>query len=149
MKTRTFIPILLLVFTLLIFVESCATGKKTSSSEKEVLYGTWINAGYDETNKYAKIVIDDYWYEYKKSDDDTPIFQCEYSITDNWADSKRNTYYKIIVTHINTDYVPFYIVAKIDKKGDVYEDVVSNLNMPEDFEPDNMLYHHRIYYRKE
>jgi len=149
MKTRTYVSILTLLLAVLIIVGGCATGKKVSSSEEAVLLGTWINAGYDETNKYAKIVIGGYWYEYKMSDDDTPISQCEYSITDKWTDSKRNTYYKIIVMHIDTDYVPFYIVAKIDKKGDVYEDVVSNLNMPADFEPDNMLYHHRIYYRQE
>ena len=151
MKNRTFISVVILIMAVLIVVGSCATGKITSvAKEDEELYGTWINTDYDETNKYAKIEMksDGTWYEYKMSDDDIPIFKCEYTITDKWTDSNRNTYYKIIVTHIDTDYVPFYIISKINKTGNVYEDLVSNLNMPTEFDPDNLMYHYRIYYRQ-
>ena len=50
MKTRMFVPILILTFSVMIIVESCATRQKAISIEdaSEIRSGIWINEAYQE-----------------------------------------------------------------------------------------------------
>jgi hypothetical protein len=148
MKTRSLVSILILVLALLIVVGSCATGKKAYvAKEDEELFGTWINPDYDASWIHAKIVVkpDGTWSEYKMSYDDKPLLKGEYTINDKWTDSDGYNFYKIILT---AHYMPYYILSKIDKTGNVYEDLWSTVEMPSEFDPDNKLYIYRIYYRQ-
>ena len=151
MKTSLFISTMIIVITVLIIAGSFATGQDAYMvKEDEELFGTWINTEYDETLLMSKVVIepDGSWDEYKMSSGDEKYFKCEYTVKEKWTDSDGNTLYKIIIKSIGSDYVPYYVISKINKTGDVYEDLVSNLDMPEEFDPDDMLLHYRIYYRQ-
>jgi len=152
MKTRSLVSILILVLALLIIAGSCATGKKAYiAKEDEELFGTWVNPDYDASWIYAKIVIkpDGIWEEYSLTYSDRPIYKGEYTITDKWTDSDGYTFYKNIITGIDKEYHRLYnVLSKIDKTGNVYEDLWSTIEMPPEFDPDNKLYNHRIYYRQ-
>ena len=152
MKIRSLVSILILVLAVLINTGSCATGKKAYvAKEDEELFGTWINPAYDASWIYAKVVIkpDGTWDEYSLTYSDRPIYKGEYIITDKWTDSDGYIFYKSIITRIDKEsHRPYYVMSKIDKTGNVYEDLWSTIQMPTEFEQDDMLYNHRIYYRQ-
>ena len=146
MKTRTFVSILILVLSVLIISEGCATDKKVTKEDYRFMEGTWINLDYDKAWRYAKVIRkpDRTYEEYVMSYSELPALKGEYTINDKWTDSEGNTFYKIIVTSHGASY---YILSKIDKSGKVYEDVWSTSGMPTEVDTENDLY--RIYYRQE
>jgi len=152
MKTKTLVSVLILVLAVLIIAGSCATGKKAYvAKEDEELFGTWVNPDYDASWIYAKVVIkpDGTWEEYSLTYSDRPIYKGEYTIADKWTDSDGYIFYKNSITRIDKEsYRTYYIMSKIDKTGNVYEDLWSTVEMPTEFNPDNKLYNHRIYYRQ-
>jgi hypothetical protein len=152
MKIRILVSILILVFAVLLVVGSCSTSKKAYvTKEDEKLFGIWTNPDYDETGILSKIVVksEGTWYEYSRSSNDIPAFKGEYTINEKWTDSEGNILYKTIVTLIGAEhYRPYYILSKIDKTGNIYEDLWTTVHMPTDFNPDNVLYNYRIYYRQ-
>jgi hypothetical protein len=151
LKPRTLMSILILVFAMLIMMGSCATSKKAYvAKEDEELFGIWINFQYDGTNKYSKVQInpDGTWFEYINSYDEKPPFRGEYTIIEKWTDSEGYIYYKTIVERNDVASDPLYILSKIQKDGNVYEDIWTTLHMPEEFDTEKMLYLYRIYYRQ-
>jgi len=153
MKTRTIASILILVLAVLVIAGGCATGKKAYvAKEDEELYGTWINTDYDEkgAGKYSKIIIksDNTFNEYASSYSDVPSFIGEFTINDKWTESDGSIFYKIVVIRNDPTNTPIYILSKIDKTLNVYEDLVTPIHMPTEFDPDDWHYNYRIYYRQ-
>ena len=147
MKTRTFVSIMFLVLSIMVIAGSFATGQDVDVAKvDDKLFGTWVNLDYDKTWRYAKVVRtpERAYEEYKMSYSEMPVLKGEYTIEEKWTDSKGYTYYKITVTAHGALY---YILSKIDKAGNKYEDVWSTLSMPTGIDPENALY--RIYYRQE
>ena len=153
MKTKTVMFFYILCLAVVIIFGSCATKQIAISHEEavEAFSGTWTNPDYDETWRYSKVIInsDGTWIEYKMCNDDRPILIGEYNITEKWIDTDGYIFYKIIVTRTDREYVPYYLIARIDKTGNVYEDLWTTAHMPTEFDPDNVLYNYRIYYRQE
>lgn len=117
MQAKALASILILIVLSLIFTGSIASGQDSYMvKEDEELFGTWINTEYDETLLMSKVVIepDGSWDEYKMSFGDEKYFKCEYTVREKWTDSDGNTLYKIIIKSIGSDYVPYYVISKID-----------------------------------
>ena len=147
MKTSTLISFIIFTIAALIIAGSFAMGQDVYVvKEDEELFGTWINLDRDGD---AKLVIEynGTWKEYKRGYYNKPNTYAEYTITEKWTDSDGNTYYKAIAIDIEFD-ITYYILSKINKSFTVYEDVWSTEHMPSEFDPNNIRYHYRIYYRQ-
>jgi len=102
MKTRTFVVILILVFTVLAMVGSCATGKGAYKREfRKDFIGTWVNPEYNVYHHWppAKYVI--------KSDSLMMFYLQETSewasettmrIDERWTDVQGYIYYKVYIS---------------------------------------------------
>ena len=148
MKTGSFVLIQTLVFAVLILTGSFATGQdEYNVKENEELIGTWINKYRDGDSKLT-IKHDGTWNEYKRWYDDKPTTCAAYIINEKWTDSAGNTFYKSIVTDTELGTV-YYILSRINKALTVYEDMWSASNMALEFDPNNLHFRYRIYYRQE
>jgi hypothetical protein len=155
MKARMLVSILILVFTVLIVVGSCSTGKKAYvAKEDEGFYGTWVNPDYDEGEHWGKLVLKPGAFEwYTKTDSTHSTRYGETTITDKWTDSEGNIWYKYMDTLTvyggSKDTNPKYGLVKIDKLANTFEIVASGIDYPTEIDPDSLLYTYRIYYRQE
>ena len=151
MKNRMFVSILILVFTVLIVVSSCATGKKAQMFEEDLikkLSGTWVNEDYDTVSGWAsKIVVkSDGTYDYFGESYDTErMGYGEYkAIVDTWTDPEGNFFYKATIKeHWVTSVL--YEIGKISSSGNEWERIWSGIDFPPEIDPNDSFY--GIYYR--
>ena len=142
MKTRTLIPILILVLAVLIIAGSCATDKMASKTSEEELVGTWINTEYKDNKLcYAKIIIqsDLYVREYYASKKN---FLHIITIEEKWADSDENIWYKVIWACENR----YYTLIKLSESERILEKNDTTNDYPVEIDPSHSSY--RIYYRQ-
>ena len=140
MKTRTLASFLILIFTVLIIIGSCAT-KKIAVSHEDVsqkIEGTWINpdnpgsggwVGWVEDVKdtadafhFQKLILtsdNSEWYFYQSLDDPMPFASGKYTLIDSWTDRKGNAYYQIF--HDRHGASKFFSLLKINQSGTVLE----------------------------
>ena len=151
MKNRMFVSILILVFTVLIVVSSCATGKKAQMFEEDLikkLSGTWVNEDYDTVSGWAsKIVVkSDGTYDYFGESYDTErMGYGEYkAIVDTWTDPEGNFFYKATIKeHWVTSVL--YEIGKISSSGNEWERIWSGIDFHPEIDPNDSFY--GIYYR--
>ena len=98
MKTRMLVLILILVFTVLIVIGSCATGKKIISVDDAMkkYSGVYVNtecSGEGYTHPQKKVITSDGRIEdWALVTSTNPSRKCEYKVAKSWMDSKGNTY---------------------------------------------------------
>ena len=151
MKTRTLVSILILVLAVLIIAASCATRKIAISDEElsDAYTGTWINeeAGWG----IPKIVYfpDGTFKEYIGIDTERFVCAGKDTIIDQWKDPKGNLFYEAkweCFTHGNAGYE----LVKISDSGNTLERLFTSHDLRvEEWDPDNIHYNYRIWYRQE
>ncbi len=162
MKRRKSIFSSVLVLMAAVLIVSCATTPPYAAKEDEEIFGTWTNTSYsysmsrgkDDSYRmavYAQKIITkpDNTYEiYGSVNDMVHQIVFQYTITDRWADSDGNIWYKII-TKYKTEYVEQtrYGLDKISNSGRTWEYVGSPDDYPTKIDPNHPEY--RKYYRQE
>ena len=148
MKARTFISILILVFTVLVVAGSFATGQDVYVvKEDEELFGIWINTNYDEISKYSKIVIKlDGKAEYYNASTYSDFDKGEFVITNKWFDSKGNIWYTMS-EEIPLYMIRYYSLYKISNSGKTLQLIFNTRDYPTEIDPEDTRY--SIYYRQE
>ena len=157
MKSRALILILTLVLFVLIVIGSCATRKIAISDEDLVkaYTGTWINEEYDgEEDQGAKIVMfaDGTWERYEHLDTDkypvSIINKGRNTILDQWKDSEGNIWFESSWECIHR--AAGYQLTKISDSGNTLEMLFTSYeHRVEEWDPDDIHYTYRIYYRQE
>ena len=155
MKIRTLISILILVLAVLVVIGSCATGKKTYISEKNLykeVTGTWNNDEYEppEVEKWPQVTVhSDGSFEFYK---EHPVLTTTaqrpgqfISIKEAWTASKGNIWYQAKAYDIANDNT-FYEIGKISDAGKVWESVFSNFEYPDKLDSKSLNY--RIRFRQ-
>jgi hypothetical protein len=156
MKTRALILILILILTVLIFSESCATSKKAYVSSEYVLKeltGTWYNEEYENPTITAwpkYIVRSDGSFEECKEFSGSTEPNCRpgkyISIDKAWTDLKGNIWYEAKYKFDWMDQEFCYEIGKISNEGKVVESVWSFIELPTEVDSENINY--EIYYRQ-
>ena len=155
MKSRTFVSILILVFSILIVLGSCATQKKTITEGDflDAWTGTWVN-----TDIPGGIVIPQKFINhpdgtidyYPSAVSSNVPFIIEFTLFERWADADGNTWFKAQKKWENDDAkIMVHEYVKINRSGDTYE-LIYNVGSQQvdDWEPDNPEYNYLIYYRQ-
>ena len=115
--------------------------------EDEELFGTWINAEYDEITKYSKIVIKpDGKLEYYNATFYTDFDEGEFVISNKWVDSKGDIWYTV------SEEIPLYMIRykslyKLSNSGKTLQTIFNTREYPTEMDPDDTRY--AIYYRQE
>ena len=149
MKTRTFISILILVFTVLIIAGSCATEKKMIKGSEE-LYGIWVNEDYADVRYWTTRVYksDGEWETYVDVSRKTLSARGPYTITDKWKDSEGNIWYKMTFEEkIGAQLVTGFVLIRISNSGMIYESNYDLRKYPIEIDPIYSTY--TILYRQE
>ena len=154
MKTRRWVSVLILLFSVLMIIGSCATRKKAITDEElsKAYTGTWINEEHERTtNKRAMIVLfaDGTWERYTSLKGGYHT-KGENVILDKWKDSKGNIWFTADWENF-THHTKGNTMIKISESGNTLEELSTLLiqNKVEEWEPDNPHYLYRIYYRQE
>jgi hypothetical protein len=119
----------------------------------EELYGTWVNMEYPKGRGTAcksftcfqKIIWkpDGTVQRFVWADDIETDRAGPYKITDKWADSERDIWYKVLYSDWNGE---SYFLFKIGNHGKKYESVNDATEYPAKIDPKSWSY--RVYYRK-
>jgi hypothetical protein len=117
-------------------------------SEKEEIYGTWINPKYGQEGAPQKIIIDPNgtWKRFYSRHDLATGLTGPFTLTDKWIDSEGNIWYKMFWTMGNIEW-KMYELIRISNSGKVLEYVFSEVDFPKGITVDYPDY--RIYYRQE
>jgi len=154
MKARMLLPILILVLAVLIVSDGFAQRRKVISEEDffVAFSDTWVNTdymgGYGTPQKKIRFP-NGTWEDYYKLTDANPDCYGNHTITDMWADSKGNIWYRAhweCLPHKNegNEY------GKINDSVNTLEYLsVKGDRIIEDWDTESFLYNYRIYYRQE
>lgn len=95
MKTTILYTIAFL--TLLVFVCNAFPQENTRPIIAEELCGSWVNKGYDQTEKHVRwdFYQDGTWASYRTLSSEAPQWKGSYIVSDKWTDSKKNTWFKV------------------------------------------------------
>jgi len=117
-------------------------------SEKEEIYGTWINPDYGGDWAVQKIIIDPNGTEkrFHSRHDLAAGYTCPFTLIDKWTDSEGNIWYKMFWTLGNIEW-KMYEIIRISNSGKTLEYVFSEIDFPKEITADHPDY--RIYYRQE
>jgi hypothetical protein len=152
MKTRTLIPILILILAILIIFGNCATTKKAISEEDffETWSGTWINTDYGGKIAQKIIIHSDGTVEgIGRLTSTTAYFKYKFTILDQWLDSKGTIWYRGHFESLPPYSHKGYEMGKISDSGNTWEFLFASEDYPiEEWEPDRFEYNYRIYYRQ-
>jgi beta-lactamase regulating signal transducer with metallopeptidase domain len=154
MKTTKLMLVCTLIVAVIVIIGSCAASKKTtveSESIRSILTGTWINYEYDDMlDLPAKTILNsDGSFDFFEDVDDTRrSWWGQYTIIDSWMDSTGTYWYEAKIDNNWTESVVYYELGKIDSTKSVWEFIDYSVSFPDKWEPDNMRYLYRIYYRQ-
>ena len=153
MKARTLISIEILVFVILIIAGGCATKRQAISKEDFFMTwsGTWINTDLKGAFwlEQKKIVNPDGSLKNYTFADDNSV-QCERKtiVLEKWIEKEGGVWYICTwecLTHGRTGYE----IGKISDSGNTWEFITSRNELTiEDWQPENIKYMYRIYYRQ-
>jgi hypothetical protein len=153
MKYGTLASFLIFVFAVLITIGSCSASRKTTinqASIRSIRTGTWINHDYDEKEEPpAKAVVhsDGSYDLFAEVIDTQKTWWGQYTITEAWMDSSGTYWYEATFEESWTEAV-HYELGKIDTNNTVWEFIYYRAGFPEGWEPENIRYTYRIYYRQ-
>ena len=162
MKTRTLVSISILVFAVLIFVGSCATGKKSVKENEiympvsnEEIFGTWVNTNDpgdpgSPLNQKKVITHWGYFEFFSRVDSTSPSWKGTQFLVDKWTDSEGNIWYKEYrMESFHYGASRRFCLDKISNNGNTYEFIWSSFDFPteDQMNPDGPNY--CIYYRQE
>jgi hypothetical protein len=123
-----------------------AVGSETPyvATDKEELYGTWVNMDYGGFGYSQKTIIyPDGKIEYFNSTDQK-IATARYLITRKWSDPEGNIWYKL--HFVGSWGQEGFTLSKTSNSGKTREFVFDNFEYPTKIDPEHFRY--RIYYRK-
>ena len=143
MKTRTS----LLMIALLLFAISLLFAEDAIFVDD--IYGTWVNADYNEKGINAKVVINpdntSQWYK-RVTDTTDPDYEAAIVFTDSWYDEDGNHWIKFTTTWSFKGNTTYWL-SMINESGTVWEKVQSGSDYPEELSP--IAGTHSIFYRQE
>ena len=148
MKSRTLVSILILGLAVLIIAGSCSTRKITYNSKEFEIYGTWVNTGYNNTDRWSKIVFYPDGIDHCYMEDNSTVVSVEeeFIITNKWIDSKGNTFYTMRFS-LETTPIWAFCLLKISNAGKTLEYDVSLDDYPKEIDPQKSGVY-SIYYRQ-
>jgi len=113
----------------------------------EDIYGTWVNADYNEKGQMAIVVInhDGTLLGYDKETSTEYYFKNDFTITDNWHDPEGNLWIKHIWVN-NEENESGYALHKLSNSGKVKETIWSQIDYPDEISPIAGTY--EIHYRQ-
>ena len=117
-----------------------------SPSEKEEIYGTWINPEYGINWVPQKVIMypDFTWVRFLSVNDTDPGFTGSFKLLDRWTDSEGNIWYKMLWNLENMEW-KMYELVRISDSGKKLEYVFSEVDFPDEITSDHPNY--RVYYR--
>jgi len=117
-------------------------------SEKEEIYGTWINPEYGGNWAPQKLIMypNGTWKRFLSRHDLAPGFTGSFTLIDKWTDSEGNIWYKMFWNLGNIEW-EMYEIVRISNSGKTLEYVFSEIDFPIGITTDHPNY--RIYYRQE
>ena len=145
MKVRTYVSIAVLIVAAMIITGSGATGKNDYvATDKEELYGTWVNP---DILVQKKIIYPDGKDEtfYSKSAVN-PFVTGQITIIKKWNDRKGSAYYHCTWSS-NVEPSTQYLLVRISDSGNAMEIVSSPIDFPKKVDPNDLDY--VIRYRQE
>ena len=117
-------------------------------SEKEEIYGTWINPEYGEMESYRpqKLIMnpDGTWKRFRSRHDLSTPYIGTFTLTDKWTDSDGNIWYKQIWKYKTIETI--YEIVRISNSGKTLEHIWSKYDFPKGITADHPNY--RIFFRQ-
>jgi hypothetical protein len=157
-RKRVFIATILLCSVLiapvLISNPLSADDVKYVMQDHEELFGTWINAEYDDSFKDGKVVYkpDGIVLSYDGAADQEEAWNARFAITDRWVDDEGNIWYKWLLTDARRGAIKnvsdYCCVSKISDSGRVMEISRSHNDYHIDMDPDTLKYEYLVYYQQ-
>ena len=158
MKTRKAIASVIFIITVLVIIGIFVTGSKPyKKASVEDLYGTWVNEDYvmepGTLAPRSKLIFNDDGtienYETTKSNkiNEITMEPWTYTVTDNWVDSKKNSWYQIIIVD-ELVYGTQYCLFKLSNSNRTLEYTRYSIDYPSEIDPNSIRYTYRIYYRQ-
>jgi len=154
MKNRGMVFISILIVMILTLTISCATTRQAITEDEFYTYwtGTWINTDLHRSDwTPQKVVNHPTRTQDRYTAPDMPkACTHPYIFKDVWKDSKGNIWYIATSECYITPDTPIQEYGKINITDNTYELIYTLSNDPiEEWEPDNPLYFHLIYYRSD
>jgi len=118
-------------------------------SEKEEIYGTWINPEYGDLESYSpqKLIInpEGTWKRFGSRHDLATPYTGTFTLTDKWTDSEGNIWYKQFWEYQTIEII--YEIVRISNSGKTLELIFSEYDFLKGITADHP--HYRIYFRQE
>jgi hypothetical protein len=142
MKARALLFVIVLLFAVsMLFAEDVIS--------LDDIYGTWINADYNEKGIIAKVIINpentSQWYK-RVTDTTDPDYTATITFTDNWYDKDGNLWIKFTTVWSHKGNTSYWL-SKLNESGTIWEKVSSGVDYPEELSP--IAGTHSILYRQE
>ena len=148
MKTRTFVPILILVLAVLVIAGSCATRQKAISIENasEIRSGIWINEAY----QYPLVIqYPDGRYDWYHDLQQERLFLSGTSeIYKSWRDSEGVLWYR--AHYKDSTKHEGYVLGRMSNSDNTLECIMTTGNLEiEEWKIGKVGYNYEIWYRQE
>jgi hypothetical protein len=138
----------MLIAQIFIFNVGFSEEGKYVPSDREELFGAWVNDSYDWTESInpAKLLYkpDGTFECFDETDGDTKNWWGSYTIHDKWMDKEGNIWYKITFA----DYMAgtlHYELVRLSSSGTVFESCYFNVDYPSEIDPDSLRYSYKLY----
>jgi hypothetical protein len=123
----------------------CTTAKTTKTdTEKEELYGSWVNKEFDgekiyQTHSRWDFNSDETWASYVDISSKSPKWKGPYSITDKWLNNNGDVWYKMTWKNEISGTNGFGLIL-ISNSGSTFEAAYSQSRYPEKINRDSVFW---------
>ena len=153
MKIKTLSLFCFLCLSVLIILGSCATSQNPDKMVFERFCGTWANEDYEPepgTSKpmFARVIInpDGTMLAYQNLYETGSTLPATYTVEKRWSNSGGDSFYHVNV-HLPMLEGTRYELWRIDKYNSVWEVQWSNIDYPEEIDPEDLRSSYHIHYR--
>ena len=151
MKTRTYVSIMIFILAVMIASDGFAKRKKPISDEDLVkaYTGSWINT---EVGYYKPKVImyAGRWEHYTAIENETPYCYGDINLMEKWRESNGDVFFEYRWECEYHKEAVGYELLRISDSGKTLERIyTTGERRVEEWDPTNILYTYKIYYRQE
>jgi hypothetical protein len=157
LKKKMFVAIaslcFLLLFPILVFNPMFAEDTAYILKNSEELYGTWVNAKYNDRAIWAiqNFKPNGTFEHYDNDSAANPPYIGHYLVNDKWTDLKGNIWYTFYQSGGEKGSITGpegYWLSKISNNGNILEMLFSSNEYPEELDPESLKHLYVIYYRQ-
>ena len=143
---KSFTTLVLIIIFVAISGAVLAGDSEYKATDKEELFGAWVNLDYAEEGLHAQMITFNLgeYAVFMSAKDNEPMFIAECGISHKWTDAKGNIWYKYQWKAGMMGSA--FVLSKISESGKTLEYVFSQWEYPKELDINNENY--RIYSRK-